>query len=83
VSLDVDSLEITIHATFISVQAQSLYPGFIIGCDVQHKCFNFVVTLNNAEVRNSVGMPLLCFKKLVCDPMGCNFSHPNDMTNKQ
>jgi hypothetical protein len=66
VSLDVDSLEGTICSTAISVQAQSLYPGFIIGFEVQHKCFNFIVILLKAEV--STGMPLLCFKKLVWDP---------------
>jgi len=64
-SLDVDRLEITICATVISVQGQSLYPGFIIGFDVLHKCFKFVITLNKAEVTNSVGMPLLCYKNVV------------------
>jgi hypothetical protein len=69
VYLDVDSLEIAIHADVISVRAQSPYPGFITGFDVQHKCFNFTVTLNKAEVRNSAGMTLLCFKKVVWDPL--------------
>jgi hypothetical protein len=69
VYLDVDSLEGTIRSTAISVQAQSLYAGFIIGFDVLHKCCNFLVILNKAEVRNSVGMPLLWFKKVAWDPM--------------
>jgi hypothetical protein len=67
VSLDVDSLEGTIHSTAISVQAQSLYTGFIIGFDVQHKWYNYVVILLKAEVRNSVVMPCLCLKKVVWD----------------
>jgi hypothetical protein len=63
VSFDVDSLEGNIRSTAISVQAQSLYAGFIIGFDVQYKCFNFVVIQLRAEVRNSVGMPLILFRQ--------------------
>ena len=67
-SLDLDSLEGTIRSAAISVQAQSLYPGFIIGFEVQYKCFNFVVILLKAEVRKSPGMVLSFFKNLVWDP---------------
>jgi len=73
VSLDADSLEGTIRSTAISVQAPSLYPGFIIGFDVRHKCFNFVVILNKGEVRNNVAMPRLCLKKVVWGPTVMQF----------